>query len=106
MKTLSLIISIVSLAVANVAVAGTHWELATIEKISSNKFGAVQIKLDKSASSSCDNKRILVLPNEDGRIDALFSKAMFAYTTGEKISIYGSGQCNGEFEVVQSIAKS
>lgn len=106
MKNLSLIVGIFSLVIANASFAGAHWELATIEKISSNKYGNVQILLDKSASSRCDSKRILVLPNTNGRIDTLLSKAMFAYTTGEKIHIYGTGQCDGEFEVLQSIAKS
>ena len=91
---------------AQLGVAGTHWELATIQKISSNKYGEVQIKLDKAGSTACDNKQILMLPNEDGRVDKLLSKAMFAYTTGEKIHIYGTGECDGEFEVVRTIAKS
>lgn len=101
----AVLISVVALC-APASWAGTHWELATIEKISSNKFGDVQIKLDKSAATACDSKYIVLLPNENGRLDALLSKAMFAYTTGEKIHLYGSGQCNGEFEILGSIAKS
>ena len=107
MKTLPALVLGLSVTVAaQFSVAGTHWELATIEKISSNKQGEVQIKLDKSASSACDSKRILLLPNDSGRVDKLLSTAMFAYTTGEKISVYGTGQCDGEFEVVSTIAKS
>jgi len=106
MKCFALLVGMSSLLVAPLTVAGTHWELATIEKISSNRFGEVQIRLDKNASTLCDSKRILLLPNENGQINALLSKAMFAYTTGEKVHIYGTGQCNGEFEIVQLISRS
>lgn len=86
--------------------SGTHWELAVIEKISSDVTGSIHIKLDKTASSICSNKRILLLPTTDGRFDPLLSRAMFAYTTGERIDIYGTGECQGEFEVVSAISKS
>jgi hypothetical protein len=105
-KVTTIAVGFLFAAVAQFSAAGTHWEMATIQKISSNKYGEVQIKLDKVASTACDNKQILRLPNESERVDKLLSKAMFAYTTGEKIHIYGTGQCDGEFEVVRTIKKS
>lgn len=86
--------------------AGTQWDGAKIEKISSDSVGTIHIKLSKQAASECDNKRILLLPTTPGRINPLLSRAMFAYTTGEELTILGTGECKGEFEVVREIVRT
>ena len=86
--------------------AETQWELATIEKITSDTLGAIQIKLDKDAASPCSSKHILLLPYTKGKLNPMLTRAMFAYSTGEKLNISGSGQCRGEFEVVGDISRT
>ena len=105
-NTLLIIATLVVSFSTSLSVAGTHWELAVIEKISSNIHGDIQIKVDKSASTTCDSKRVIQLPASSGKVDPLLSRAMFAYSTGEKIHIYGSGRCDGEFEIVETISRS
>ena len=107
MKTVSLLVlgSFFTLSAAS-TFAGTQWRLAEIEKISSNSTGTIQIKLDKPASSVCGSEQILLLPTVDGKMNPLLNRAMFAYTTGEKINVTGTGECRGEFEVVSTIAST
>jgi hypothetical protein len=105
-QILSLLLGLGLIASAPLCFSGAELELAVIEKISSNASGAIHIKLDKPISSACSSKKILLLPTAEGKIDPLLSRAMFAYTTGEKISIYGTGQCQGEFEIVSSISRT
>ncbi len=86
--------------------AGTQWQEATIENISTNAYNEVRISLDKASTTSCGNKQQLLIPASDGRINTLLNQAMFAYSTGDKITISGNGSCRGEYEVVQSIRLS
>ncbi len=107
MKTFSALLVALTFAVFTVqSSAASQWELATIEKITSDTLGAIQIKLDKKSSSPCSSKHILLLPYSKGKLNPMLTRAMFAYSTGEKLNISGSGQCRGEFEVVGDISKS